>query len=330
MTDLSNRFESQIQNSKFKIQNSLEAQFQPMDFNLHLASNSEAIVKAAQTSFRRFGLPNRTDTPDFTFRLFEHDLDDGQPGEPVFRMEGDLLVQTTGRDSTLAADLSRGFAFGHFSATTLANPAHFRWHFLELAFFMMLESRGLMGVHGAALAKNGKAILLRGPGGSGKTTLAYAAARSRFQALAEDVVWLDNRRKAWWGMPWSFHLLPDAKQLFPELAAYSPILQTSGEMKLEVNLEDIRMGSTVFMAQPGAMVFLERAQGEKSRLKKISPAEARQLWPAARTGLEMKLPHHHEHVEALLRQNCYRLYNGDDIEAGLDLLESLFDPLNSK
>jgi hypothetical protein len=325
MTDLSNLLESQTQNLKLTTHNLLNAWFQPMGFLLYLVSNSQAIIEAAQTSFGRFGRPDKRDSPDFTFRLFEHNLDDGRPGEPVFRLEGDLLYQTTGRDSTLVAGLNQGFAFGHFSATTLANPAHFRWHFLELAFFMMLEARGLMGVHGAALAKKGQAILLRGASGSGKTTLAYAAARRRFQALAEDVVWLDNRREVWWGMPWSFHLLPDTRQLFPELEPYSPILQTNGELKLEVNLENIRPGSTVFTAQPGAVVFLERAHGEKSRLEKINAAEAQQLWPAARTGLEMKLPHHDKHIEALLRQNCYRLYNGDDIEGGVDLLERLFD-----
>lgn len=295
-----------------------------MGFNLHIASNSRAIIEAAEVSFGGFGPTQPTDTPDFTFRFFEHDIDDAQLGRPIFRMEGDLLYQTTGRDSTLVVDLAVGSAFGYFSATTLSNQAFFRWHFLELAFFMMLESKGLMGVHGAALVKNGKAILLRAQSGGGKTTLAYAGARSNFQALAEDVVWLDRQRNLWWGMPWSFHLLPDAKKLFPELASYSPVLQTNGEMKLEVNLEDIRAGSTTVSTQPGAVVLIERLAGGKSKLEPIDRTTARELWGAGRIGLEMKLPHHAQYIEALLNRRIYRLYFGDDIEASLDLLQPLF------
>lgn len=302
-----------------------EAWFQPMGFHLHVVANNPAILEAAEASFRGFGPPQPASSPDFTFRLFEHELDEGQLNPPVFRMEGPLLYQTSGRDSTLVADLVDGFAYGYFSATTLSNLPFFRWHFLDLAFFMMLEAKGLMGVHGSALVKNGKAILLRAQSGGGKTTLAYAGARSRFQALAEDVVWLDHRCNCWWGVPWFFHLLPDAKNLFPELAPYQPIIQTNGELKLEVNLEKIRPGSTVVSAQPGAVVLVERLAGGQSRLESLDSTTAQTLWQSGRTGLEMKLSHHPAYIEALLKNQSYRLYFGDDIEAGLNLLDSLFE-----
>jgi hypothetical protein len=296
-----------------------------MGFTLHLASNSPAIIEAAEVSWRGFGPPRPTEPPDFSFRLFEHDLDEGRLNPPIFRMEGPLLYQTSGRDSTLVADLADGFAYGYFSATTLAQQSFFRWHFLELAFFMMLEARGLMGVHGSALVKNGQAILLRAQSGGGKTTLAYAGARTRFQALAEDVVWLDRERELWWGMPWFFHLLPDAKNLFPELAAYAPVLQINGEEKLEVNLETIRRGSTTISARPGPVVLVERLAGGQSRLEPLDAAEARALWATGKTGLEMQLAHHPPYIETLLKNKLYRLYFGDDIETSLELLETLFE-----
>lgn len=303
-----------------------EAWFQPMGFRLRLITNSPAILAAAETSFRRFGQPASSEIADFIFHLYQHEVDDGPPGPPVFRIESHLLYQTTGRDATLTADLNSGLVLGYFSSTVLQDQPFFRWHFLELAFFMMLESKGLMGVHGAALAKNSRAILLRARSGGGKTTLAYAGARSRFQALAEDVVWLDGARRLWWGMPWSFHLLPDAKRLFPELAAHHPLLQTNGELKLEVNLETIRPHSTTVSAQPAAVILVERLAGGRSRLEAVTSAIIREAWAEARTGLEMKLPHHQAHIDALLAENpTYRLYFGDDIEASLDLLEPLFE-----
>ena len=297
-----------------------------MGFKLRLISNSQAIIDAAWTSFGRFGPVSLNQAPDFTFRLFEHKVDESQLGQPLFRMDGPLLYLTSGPEATLVADLADGLAYGYFSAPTLAHQAYFRWHFLELAFFQMLEARGFMGVHGAAVAKAGQAILLRAQSGGGKTTLAYAGARHSLQALAEDVVWLDEKQGLWWGMPWSFHLLPDAKNLFPELSPYDPILQTNDELKLEINLETIRPDSTTFCAQPRAVLFVERLTGSQSRLESIDRATAHALWPAGRTGLEMQRPHHAEHINRLLSDNpAYRFYFGDDIEAGVALLASLFD-----
>lgn len=297
-----------------------------MGFTLCLRSNSPAIMAAAETSFSRFGPARPTESPDFRFRLLAHDGIDDPPGPPAFRLRGSLLYQSTGRDSAVVAHLAGGSACGYFSAPVLSNPAFFRWHFLELAFFMMLEWRGWMGVHGAALVKNGQGVLLRAQSGGGKTTLAYAAARcGNFQALAEDVVWLDGQRQWWWGMPWSFHLLPDAKKLFPELAAYEPVLQTNGEMKLEVNLEHLRAGSTTVSARPKAMVFVERLAGGQSRLERLPAAAVQQLWPLGATGLEMKLAHHAGHLENLFHLKTYRLYFGDDIQAGVELLETVFE-----
>lgn len=301
-----------------------EVFYQPMNLTLRLISNSSDIINAANISFGGFGPVSPTSTPDLTFHMFEHAVDESEPTPPLYRKESNLIYQTTDGVSTLMADRQRGVAYGYFSSAVLANPAFFRWHFLELAFFVMLESRGLMGVHGAALAKNGRAVLLRAPSGGGKTTLAYAGARHRFQALAEDVVWLDVERNIWWGTPWAFHLLPDAKNLFPELAEHQPILQTNGERKLEVSLEQVRSGSTTVSAQPGAVVFVERAAGGPSHLEPLDTATAKSIWLNSSAGAEMDFPNYHHHVETLLTNNAYHLYSGDNLEASLDLIETLF------
>lgn len=299
--------------------------FRPMNLRLRLVTNSPEIAQAAETSFGRFGATTPNRPPDLSFDLFAHNRAASRLQPPVFRREGALLYQTAGAGATLAAHLDNGQAFGYFSLPALKDPAYFRWHFLELAFFQLLEGRGWMGLHASALANNDRAVLLRAPSGGGKTTLAFAGARSRFAALAEDVVWLPSDQARCWGMPWAFHLLPDAQNLFPELAGLRPVLQTSREMKLEVDLEQLRPGSTVTSARLAALVFVERAAGRRSRLQPVSRAEAGRLWPAAQTGLESRLPHHTAHIERLLAKPTYRLTFGDDIERALNLLEPLFD-----
>src|SRR4029079_19031874 len=91
-----------------------------------------------------------------------------------------------------------------------------------------------------------------------------AAARRGFQALAEDVVWIDTVHGRWWGAPWTFHLLPDAPALFPELAGIEPRLEINGELKLPVELESVRPGSTVASAGPAGVVFLDRRDAPPS------------------------------------------------------------------
>lgn len=305
-----------------------EAWFRPMEFTLHVISNSPAIMQAAEASFGGFGVTPPTVSPDLTFHLFEHAIDDGELGQPIFRRAGPYVYQTIGRDSTLVANTASGFAYGYFSPTTLANPAFFRWHFLELAFFVMLSPRGLMGVHGAAIVKNNRALLIRAANGGGKSTLAFAAIRRGYQLLAEDVVWLEIGRMPlsalrWWGLPWSFHLLPDAKTLFPELTAYEPVLQTNDELKLEVDVEQLYPGSTTVKAQAGPVVLLERVPGSECRLEQLDLATATDLWLAGIAGSETEHPNYHHYVKNLLTKNAYRLYFGDDIEAGVDLLEQL-------
>jgi hypothetical protein len=301
-----------------------EAWFQPMGLHLHVITNHPAIIAAAESAFRGFGPAHSVTVPDITLRLFAHEVDDNQLREPVFRTGGAMIYSTTGHASALVADREQGLAWGYFSPQILAQPVFFRHHFLEPAFHVMLQSRGLMAVHAAACVKNGRALLLRAPSGGGKTTLAYAGARSRFQALAEDVVSIDVHHRVWRGMPWRFHLLPDARRLFPELVTSLPVVEIQGQQRLEVELETIRPGSTTVSARPGPVVLLRRRPGDHSRLRPLAFAEAKALWFEDWSGTETEYAGYHQYVDELLRHQTYRLDFGDNIDRAVDLLEPLF------
>jgi hypothetical protein len=211
------------------------------------------------------------------------------------------------------------------ASSLLDNPATFRSEVLLFGFFSQLSQHGLMAVPGSAVVRDGQAILLRGPSGSGKTTLAYAAARSRFHALAEDVVWIDLGTGLWRGIPWFFHLLPDASRFFPELAGLPAVVPTvmesAGKIKLEVDLDAIRPGSAVTEARPGPVVLLERAA--TNGLEPLGPADALDLWRRCPAGTEESFPGYDRHVETLLKDGAWRLRLGTDLEGALDLLETL-------
>lgn len=301
-----------------------ESWFRPMGLPLRLVTDSPAVRAAAEAAFGGFGPGEPGPAAAFTLRLFAHDVEGGGEGPPVLRADGPLVYQTTGRGSTLVLDRAAGHGFGYFAPATLADRDSFRWHFLDLALFFLLEGRGFLGLHGAALARAGRALLLRAPSGGGKSTLAYAASRRRFRALAEDLVWLAPEAAAVWGMPWKFHLLPDAPRLFPELAGAAPEARLNGERKIAVDLERLRPGSTTASAAPAGVVFLRRTPGSPSRIEPAAPAGAWDEWLAGAASREREVPGYDGRIRELLHAlPVHRLAVGDDVEEALDLLEPL-------
>jgi hypothetical protein len=301
-----------------------EVWFRPMGLALRLVTDSPEVLAAAQEAFGGFGPADPHEPADLTLRLFAHEIENDDPAPPLLRVDGPLVYQTMGRGSTLVIDRSRGTAFGYFAPSVLAGRAAFRWHFLDLALFFFLEERGFLGVHGAALARNGRGLLLRAPSGQGKSTLTYAAARRRFQAVAEDIVWVAPGASALWGMPWTFHLLPDAAHLFPELNGRAPGRQLNGEDKIAVHLESLRPGSTAPQAEPAGIVLLHRRPGRPSALQPLDPPQAWTGWLAGGASRETDTPDYDARAQTLLTgRPVYRLDLGDDLEAALDLLEPL-------
>ena len=294
-----------------------------MGVRLRLLTNHPEVIRAADVSFRGFGSAQPASSADVTLRLWVHDVESQALPEPGFRAAGALVYRTAEHHSTLMADRESGLAWGYLSPSVIARPAYFSYHFLEFAFYVMLPSRGLMPIHASAFVKQGRALLIRAPSGRGKTTLVYAALRRGFQALAEDVVWIDAARQVWRGLPWRFRLPPDTQRFFPELGAYDPVLEINGVPRMEIEVAREQPGSAVVCAQPGPVVLLRRRPGRCSRLTSLDAAAARALWFEAWSGSETDVAGYHRYVNDLLRHGAYRLDCGEDLDQALDLLEPL-------
>ena len=116
-----------------------------------------------------------------------------------------------------------------------------------------------------------------GPAGVGKSTLAMACARRGFGVLAEDAIFVRVRPvgREWWGMPWVQRLLPDARALFPELAALPDRPRPNGESKIDVELDDVQPGLAVPCAAAGPTVVLVRDDGGPTRIEVTEAASSR-------------------------------------------------------
>ena len=262
----------------------------PMGQPCLLQTNDTALLLAADETYGRFARVRPAPGPPLLFRLFVHDpgaAPDCTHQPVVYRTHGDLLYVSCGAGSTAVADLVRGRAFGFVTPAVASNAALVRYAFLDSVILSLLcTARGFAGYHAACVVKGEQSAILCGDAGAGKSTLAFACVRRGYRVLAEDGLFfrmVDGHPRLW-GMPWHLHLLPDSKDLFPELAGEEPRLQVNGEWKLEVDPERYYPGSTATDAEAGIVLILERDGGSSpTRIDPIAPALARERlqeqWP---------------------------------------------------
>jgi hypothetical protein len=102
-------------------------------------------------------------------------------------------------------------------------PREIRTYLLGSAMAALLIQRGVLVLHGNALAREGKAIVCLGHSGAGKSTLAYALMRQGWQLLADDLVAITPDGMVLPGIP-RIKLWQDAAEAFGlDPAALPPI-----------------------------------------------------------------------------------------------------------
>ena len=201
------------------------------------------------------------------FRLYEHEIDDGAPGNPLFRIGGPLVYQTTGRDSVLVADRERGsptaifraqrsrirpFPGGIFSIWRCSSC----WSGVASSAFTERRSARTAGRCSSAAERpgqehphlRGRPRPLPGPGGG--------RGLDRFEQRP---------------MVGHSFVIPSAsrrQKLFPELRSHRALVQLNGERKIPVDLRRVRPGSVVTSGRPGPVVMMRRITGRACRLEK--------------------------------------------------------------
>jgi hypothetical protein len=185
--------------------------------------------------------------------------------------DGYVLLTTSA--SAGYADPLRREARAWVTAAFVADAQHFRYGVLEALTIALLSRLDRQPVHAAAIVHEGAAILLAGPSGVGKSTLAYAAACAGFGVLAEDVVYVQRSPglRVWGGSPF-LHLSPGVVRFFPEAAASDTVQLANGKRKRVIDLR--RTGSTAPpCADRAAVCVLRRAGASAPSLRALSAAE---------------------------------------------------------
>ena len=307
-----------------------EKQFIVMGEPLLFQTNTPTLLAIAQQAFGRFPQTTSSIEPPLIMQLFvqaDPDINQNQGyPRPVYDSHSHLFYMNIGRVNYAVADLKSGFAFGYMTQQMVQDTQFVRRTFIEtLAQAMLSMGRDFVAIHAACVVKDGRSLMFYGQAGVGKSTLAFACLRRGYQILAEDVVQVKIKPSGLhlWGIPWQCHLLADSVRFFPELAEYPLQMQSNGEWKIEVMLEQQYPGSTRTNSPAAILIMLARdSQNQVARIEQLAPEVARArfdvIWPWE-VGWK---PLYEQQLAQLLAQQTYQLYLGDTPDKSVDALDT--------
>mgnify|MGYP006294685151 CR=1 FL=1 len=303
-------------------------------------SNAPAVVEVAETAFERWraleetpALAELVEREGVEIVVVVHEGDEGGAEHaPVrYRVLEDkrVLYQTHG--SVAFADPARRQARAFVTPALVADRDHFRYALLEGMTLSLLTPLDRQPFHAAALVRDGTALLLAGPSGTGKSTLAYAAVRDGLDLLAEDTVFLQSRPSLRiWGLPGFLHLPPDARERFPELTGEVPTMLANGKRKLSLDLRALDALPTRPVVDRAGVCLLRREGGRGDLEPVAADVLADHLIDGLEPGFDIFADTIREPVELLTAGGGWRLTLADHPERALPWIHQMLDEVERR
>ena len=237
---------------------SLRRRYFPMGYALEIVTNSPDAISAANTIWNRF--EQLSDASPVRLRIDVSQSDALlAPIRVVPCHFGHLLAIVQGPENFGIADMVAGYGVISVSRDVAQNPSWFIYHFLEPLACVLLGARHFTMLHAACVALDGKAVLLSGPSGAGKTCLSYACALRGWHFITGDASHLvrDSPEATIIGRPFSIRFRDSAKSMFPSLDRYHARLRPNGKRDIEIDTGELRL-RTALHAPAALIVFLNR------------------------------------------------------------------------
>jgi len=239
----------------------LHGTYFPLGFPVTVATNSTAVLAAAEQSWRLFR--PRFSHPPLLIELGVSDEASEAPylpPAPLCRVREHLLSNIADASNFIHADLKQGYAFGWVTRATAESTLYLRYYFLEAAALAMLSTLRATALHAACVAPFGRGVLLCGDSGAGKSSLAFAGARAGWTYISDDATYLplqqDDRTVI--GNSHQIRFRDSGVQLFPELEGRSITPRATGKPSIEVSTLEFPELVTRDSAQIEYVVFLNR------------------------------------------------------------------------
>ena len=242
---------------------------------------------------------------------------------PYFRARGYFAFARFTLADSFWFNLRTREVFGTCSPELANDRRRWRAHIFPALLGIMSASIGVAPVHAACLVRDGRGVLLAGPSGTGKSTMAIAMARRGYELLSDDWSYLsvtEDRDGVGtlqaWGLPVPVKLLPDASSFFPELHDCQVEVSLNGEISYEVFPEEcFRVGRSL-RCRVTNVVLLESGTEPGWAMLSISPNEAMNHLQAEVEPLEGGLARRYRRQLDLIRRtvdgaSCHRFFFND-------------------
>jgi hypothetical protein len=208
----------------------------------------------------------------------------GRPRPPSFDMlsgAGFLGGATTSSNFVILSPQERS-ALVVVSPQMLRFAYHTRYELIEFAVFTLAaRAQGLVSLHAACVGRGGRGVLLMGPAGAGKSTLALQCLLRGFDFLSEDSVFAAPETMLATGVANFLHVRADSLRWLEgagDVAAIrkSPVIKRrSGVRKFELDLRGTRYRLAASPLKIDSLVFLSAEHpGNGPLLRPLRKSEA--------------------------------------------------------
>ena len=242
-----------------------------MGYRLLISTNSEFVHRTAARIWSRY--PRLSNEPavrlDISVTAGDAEL---LPPAPLFWGREHLFSIVADRSNFAAADLRTGAGFACFTQNVSGD--YLRYHFLEPLAYVLIAARYLTFTHASCVTLDGRAVLLCGDSGAGKTCLAFACARKGWTFLSGDATALVRGRTDYrvLGRPFEIRFRETARRLFPELQRYPRVMRPNGKDDIEIDTRDLQMKCDL-EGTASHIVILERSHHPMPAVAEPVPRE---------------------------------------------------------
>ncbi len=264
-----------------------------------------------------------------TVTVHVRDSDEGCESAPWFRARGQFAFARFTYGETFWFNLRTREVYGACSSAASNDAWHWRVHIFPALLGILAPAIQVSPVHAACLVHRGRGVLLAGPSGVGKSTLAIAMAKRGYELLSDDWTYLSATDEiAAWGIPVPVKLLPDASHLFPELLMYRAERSLNNELAYEVMPDECFGVSRRFHCSVASVVLLERSTLRGCWVTSIGRKEALDHLVKEMEPLTGSLAAAYESQVNLIRGlkdiSCFRLaFNGEPNNVSGELDDAL-------
>jgi hypothetical protein len=177
---------------------------------------------------------------------------------------------------------------------------------------------GWYSLHAAGFSMNGKAILIPGTSGVGKSTLSVALLRAKFDYLTDDMVFLARNSEGVTvrGLAEDIDVSEQTIRFFPELHFLMQSPKTVGFTKRQLHLEEVYNAMPIPESRPTAIILPHISGKPESTIARIDGDEAfREIVPNVLLTQQSVCERHFSVLADLVKQaRCYRLETGKDFD----------------